>query len=106
PGGTGEARGDGEFAHMDRSNIRIARQPDPDLPAPGLPDPPAVAPLLLLLLWYLGQTSTATGIPRRTLERERAAGRFPAPDVVIGKRPRWKSATITAWIDSQKGGRR
>ncbi len=43
------------------------------------------------------------GISRRTLERERAAGRFPPPDLYIGKMPLWKPETVYAYVE--KGGR-
>jgi predicted DNA-binding transcriptional regulator AlpA len=45
----------------------------------------------------------AFGVSRRTIERERSAGRFPAPDLHIGKAPLWKPETIRRWIDG--GGR-
>jgi hypothetical protein len=55
------------------------------------------------LLWDTVAVSTATSIPRRTLERLRASGSFPAPDMRVGKRPYWKPGTIRAWVES--GGR-
>jgi hypothetical protein len=61
---------------------------------------PAVEPLLWtfeVVIRSLG------GVSRRTLERERSAGRFPRPDLKIGKRPMWKPETIRAWIE--RGGR-
>jgi hypothetical protein len=50
----------------------------------------------------LDEVAAALGISRRALERERAAGRFPSPDLVIGKMPLWKPETIRLWI--AKGG--
>ena len=47
----------------------------------------------------LAELAQALGISRRTLERERSAGRFPAPDLAIGKAPLWKPETIRAWIE-------
>jgi hypothetical protein len=44
------------------------------------------------------------GMSRRTLERLRASGRFPAPDFWIGRSPRWKRETLVNWIS--KGGAR
>lgn len=39
---------------------------------------------------------------RRELERMRAAGRFPAPDLTIGVRsPRWRASSVEAWIQSE-----
>ena len=41
---------------------------------------------------------------RRTIERMRASGRLPKPDLLIGRRsPRWRVSTIQAWID--RGGK-
>jgi predicted DNA-binding transcriptional regulator AlpA len=41
---------------------------------------------------------------RRTIERMRACGRLPKPDLLIGRRsPRWRVSTIQAWID--RGGK-
>lgn len=47
----------------------------------------------------MGEVATALGISRRLIERERAAGRFPAPDLIIGRTPLWRPETIRAWID-------
>lgn len=41
------------------------------------------------------------GISRRTFERERSAGRFPAPDLQIGKAPIWRPGTVQGWIEEQ-----
>jgi predicted DNA-binding transcriptional regulator AlpA len=41
----------------------------------------------------------ALGVSRRTIERARAAGRFPKPDLHIGRMPLWRKATIEDWID-------
>ncbi|MGO9810707.1 MAG: helix-turn-helix transcriptional regulator [Isosphaeraceae bacterium] len=41
---------------------------------------------------------------RRTIERMRASGKLPKPDLLIGRRsPRWLASTIQAWIE--RGGR-
>jgi hypothetical protein len=52
----------------------------------------------------LDELATALGVSRRVLERERSAGRFPAPDLSVGRMPLWKPQTIRAWIEG--GGRR
>jgi hypothetical protein len=61
----------------------------------------SVAPLL----WTFNHVVMALNVSRRTLERERSAGRFPPPDLHIGKRPMWRPETIRGWIDgpSHKG---
>jgi predicted DNA-binding transcriptional regulator AlpA len=39
------------------------------------------------------------GLSRRTIERERSAGKFPKADRVVGKRPIWSIATIRRWLE-------
>jgi predicted DNA-binding transcriptional regulator AlpA len=39
------------------------------------------------------------GVCRRTVERMRSGGRFPKPDLTLGRMPRWKPSTIRTWID-------
>ncbi len=39
---------------------------------------------------------------RRTIERLRAAGRFPKPDCHVGSMPRWRPEAVRDWIE--KGG--
>ena len=72
----------------------MSRKPSPPPEAPTS----AVAPEARLTL-RLAELAHALGISRRTLERERSAGRFPAPDLAIGKAPLWKPETIRAWIE-------
>jgi predicted DNA-binding transcriptional regulator AlpA len=38
---------------------------------------------------------------RRTVERLRADGRLPKPDLFVGKMPRWTAETIRRWIAEQ-----
>jgi hypothetical protein len=52
------------------------------------------------LLWRLDQVAHALNVSRRVVERERSAGRFPRPDLVVGRMPLWKPETIRAWIDN------
>jgi predicted DNA-binding transcriptional regulator AlpA len=49
----------------------------------------------------LAEVAKMLGISRRTLERERAAGRFPRPDLHVGKAPLWKIETLRSWIEGQ-----
>jgi predicted DNA-binding transcriptional regulator AlpA len=46
----------------------------------------------------LDEIADAFGVSRRTIERERSTGRFPRPDLHIGKMPIWCPATIEGWI--------
>jgi predicted DNA-binding transcriptional regulator AlpA len=34
----------------------------------------------------------------RTVERLRVSGKLPRPDLHLGRSPRWKRSTISAWI--------
>jgi predicted DNA-binding transcriptional regulator AlpA len=54
------------------------------------------------LLWGWPEVLRACSIPRRTLEREIAASRFPKPVRRIGRRPFWKPTDIIRWAE---GGR-
>ena len=52
------------------------------------------------LVYRLDDLVELLGVSRRTIERERSAGRFPKPDIQIGKAPLWKPETIRRWIDT------
>ena len=56
------------------------------------------------LLIRLDELADRLGISRRTIERERSAGRFPRPDLTVGKMPLWRPETIREWIEG--GGSR
>ena len=51
----------------------------------------------------LNEVATTIGVSRRTIERERSAGRFPKPDRTIGRMPLWSPETIARWLEG--GGR-
>ncbi len=57
---------------------------------------------LARLTYRLADLPKVLSVSRRTIERERSAGRFPKPDIRIGKAPLWKPETIAAWVD--RGG--
>jgi predicted DNA-binding transcriptional regulator AlpA len=42
-------------------------------------------------------------IDSRTIDRMRATGKLPKPDLFLSRMPRWKPETIRAWIEA--GGR-
>jgi predicted DNA-binding transcriptional regulator AlpA len=69
--------------------------------APATPEATTTTPPLPRLLWGWPETVAATGIARRTLERELAAGRFPKPIKRVGRRPYWHPTDVIAWA----GGR-
>jgi predicted DNA-binding transcriptional regulator AlpA len=58
---------------------------------------PVAPPSVVRLLWGWPDVISSTGIPRRTLERELAAGRFPEPIKRVGRRPFWRPADVIAW---------
>jgi predicted DNA-binding transcriptional regulator AlpA len=41
---------------------------------------------------------TAIGVDERTIQRWRSAGRFPKPDVAIGRTLLWRVETIRDWL--------
>lgn len=63
---------------------------------------PRPLPVIRLTL-RLNEVARMLGISRRALERERSAGRFPRPDLTIGRMPLWRPETISTWIEG--GGR-
>ena len=85
-----------------------ARKPAAGVEAPEAPPEPSepwrTPPVRMAL--RLAELAAALGISRRTLERERSAGRFPRPDLTIGKAPLWKPETIQRWVDSGGKGDR
>jgi predicted DNA-binding transcriptional regulator AlpA len=66
---------------------------------PGLQAAADIEPLL-----RVADLTRVLNCSRRVVERMRAAGRLPSPDLHIGKMPRWRPETIRAWIE--KGGGR
>jgi len=70
--------------------------------ADAIDQPEAPSPAVERLLWGWPEVLAATGIPRRTLEREIAAGRFPKPIRRVGRRPFFRPADIIRWSE---GGR-
>ncbi len=65
------------------------RRPTPDVD-------PAPRPTPERLTLRLDDLAESLGVSRRTLERERSAGRFPRPDLMIGKMPLWRPESINA----------
>jgi predicted DNA-binding transcriptional regulator AlpA len=57
------------------------------------------------LTYRIDELADSLGMSRRAIERERSAGRFPMPDLHVGKCPLWRPETIRDWLDSRKGGR-
>jgi predicted DNA-binding transcriptional regulator AlpA len=84
---------------------------EPGTPPEAIPLPPGVvhiskpaAAVVERLALRLEEVAAALGVSRRALERERAAGRFPKPDLILGRRmPLWRPETIRRW--AEEGGR-
>jgi predicted DNA-binding transcriptional regulator AlpA len=74
-----------------------------DLRPSGEPDPPEVPPAPFRLAYRLDEVAAALGVSRRLIERERSAGRFPKPDLTIGRAPLWTRETLTAWVARGSG---
>jgi hypothetical protein len=55
------------------------------------------------LAYRLDELADALGVSRRAIERERSAGRFPRPDLTIGKMPLWRPETVRSFLE--RGGR-
>jgi hypothetical protein len=64
---------------------------------------PAEAPPVGRLALRIDDIANSLGVSRRTLERERSAGRLPKPDRVVGRVPLWAVTTIQRWLG--EGGR-
>ncbi len=77
-----------------------------DAPPGDLAAKPESVPIHDRLAWDLADIANLLGMSKRFLERERAAGKIPPPDIRLGRRLLWRPATINRWLDSQGGGRR
>ena len=90
-----------------RAHTSPPADPDAGEPSPAPQSARPTVPLRDRLTWGIDDLSALTGLSRRTLERERSAGRFPKPDLYVGKRPMWRPETIRRWIEagSEYGGR-
>ncbi len=66
------------------------------------PQAPAAGHIIEPLL-SIDDLAALLSCSRRLVERMRTAGKVPKPDIKIGKMPRWKAATIRAWIE--RGGK-
>ena len=78
-------------AILTRLAIVLGRQAD---------ERPRIEPMAL----RIEEVADSLGLSRRAVERERAAGRFPKPDVTVGKMPLWRPETVRGWLE--KGGGR
>jgi predicted DNA-binding transcriptional regulator AlpA len=100
-----EAEGGGTMRRPHPTKVGTIPVADPDrlrvLDPPSLASAiePAVVPRLL---WGWPEIPSMTGIPRSTLERLLAAGKFPKPVLRVGRRPFWKPADVIRWAEGGK----
>ena len=81
---------------MNRPQRTEAAIEPPSRPAGRLPE---AVPIRERLAWDLADIAGLLGVSKRLLERERAAGKMPPPDIRIGRRVLWRTGTIDAgWI--------
>jgi predicted DNA-binding transcriptional regulator AlpA len=73
--------------------VRHFSEPRTALPV-AAPPTDSLAPLL-----SVADLARVLNGSRRTIERLRAAGKLPRPDLHIGTMPRWKAETIRCWIE-------
>jgi predicted DNA-binding transcriptional regulator AlpA len=60
------------------------------------------AALAIQQLLTIDDIAAALQCTRRHIDKLRASGGFPSPDLKVGRRfPRWRQSTISAWIDRQ-----
>jgi hypothetical protein len=57
--------------------------------------------LRLANLVGVDEICAAWGCSRRYIERARKSGQFPAPDVKLGRHPKWRVETINALVVRQ-----
>jgi predicted DNA-binding transcriptional regulator AlpA len=80
----------------------MTRLPQTDAPTSQTGSPEDAQALRRLAL-RLNDVAAALGVSRRAIERERSAGRFPKPDVTIGRMPLWTPETLARWVENGGG---
>ncbi len=76
----------------------IDRQSEAPAAKPGRTLSASIEPML-----HIDDLAALLSCSRRLVERMRSAGKVPKPDIHVGRCPRWKPATIRAWIE--RGGK-
>jgi predicted DNA-binding transcriptional regulator AlpA len=78
---------------------KAATRPPGELLPPGVHQiSEAMEGVVERLAYRLDEIASSLGVSRRLIERERAAGRFPKPDLQIGRVPLWTRKTLIEWI--------
>lgn len=75
----------------------------PDAPTPPK-SRPALAAAGIQPMLSLDDLAAALSCSRRLVDRLKSAGKLPAPDLKVGRMPRWRPETIRRWIDAQGKG--
>jgi predicted DNA-binding transcriptional regulator AlpA len=75
-------------------NPRAVEEPPARRPPPPLP--PGCEALL-----GKAQLCAALGVSLRKLQGMLSAGEFPAADLRLGAHPRWRVATLNAWVEAR-----
>ena len=81
-----------------KANPRLELMSGPTGPPATTGASPPAAPIERMT-WRLDDVAKALGISRRAIERERSAGRFPRPDMILGRMPLWRPETIRGWVE-------
>ncbi len=83
-----------------RAHSNDPGRPEADaLPRGVVPIGKPLAAVMDRLALRLDELARALGVSRRAIERERSAGRFPRPDLTIGRMPLWRPETIARWLE-------
>jgi predicted DNA-binding transcriptional regulator AlpA len=56
-------------------------------------------PIALEQLVSLEGLTTFLNTSRRTVERLKASGKLPKPDIRLGRMPRWRPETLLGWLE-------
>ncbi len=85
-------------APADPGRLRLADAVDPPDTRPGAKRGPTL-PAGLEPMLSIDDLATLLSCSRRLVERMRAAGKIPLPDMYIGKMPRWRPERIRRWVE-------
>jgi predicted DNA-binding transcriptional regulator AlpA len=70
-------------------------------PGPRAAEPPARRPPPPLPAGFEALLGAALGVSLRKLQGMLSAGEFPPADLRLGAHPRWRVATLNAWVEAR-----
>jgi hypothetical protein len=70
----------------------------------GEPSPPAPVPIGAEALLSKDRIAELLGVTTRMVEMMVSAGEYPAPDLRVGRLPRWRTLTHNGWVQQRTGG--